>query len=66
MLFNSIKEINRLRKQINRLLSKGMSIIYLRVTIGRNWHSSIFLVQTLNLSPGQVLGAPTHADIIEF
>ena len=33
MLFNSIKEINRLRKEINRLLSKGMSNIYLKVTI---------------------------------
>ena len=32
MLFNSIKEINRLRKKINRLLSKGMSSIYLKVT----------------------------------
>ena len=29
----SIKEINRLRKEINRLLSKGMSNIYLKVTI---------------------------------
>ena len=28
MLFDSIKEINRLRKEINRLLSKGMSNIY--------------------------------------
>ena len=27
MLFNSIKKINRLRKEINRLLSKGMSDI---------------------------------------
>ena len=33
MFFNSIKEINRLRKEINRLLSKGMSNIYLKVTI---------------------------------
>ena len=32
MIFNSIKEINRLRKEINRLLSKGMSNIYLKVT----------------------------------
>ena len=31
MLFNSIKEINRLSKEINRLLSKGMSNIYLKV-----------------------------------
>ena len=33
MFFNSIKEINRLRKEINRLLSKEMSNIYLKVTI---------------------------------
>ena len=29
----SVKEINRLRKEINRLLSKRMSNIYLKVTI---------------------------------
>ena len=33
MFLNSIKELNRLRKEINRLLSKGISIIYLKVTI---------------------------------
>ena len=33
MFFSSIKEINRLSKEINRLLSKGMSNIYLKVTI---------------------------------
>ena len=27
MLFNPIKEINRLRKEIDRLLSKGMFLI---------------------------------------
>ena len=32
-VFNSIKEINMLRKELNRLLSKGMSNIYLKVTI---------------------------------
>ena len=32
LFFNSIKEINRLRKEINRLLSKGMSNIYLTGT----------------------------------
>ena len=31
--FNSIKEISKLRKEINRLLSKVMSNIYLKVTI---------------------------------
>ena len=33
MFFNSIYEINRFRKEINRLLSKGMPNIYLKVTI---------------------------------
>ena len=33
MFFNSIKEIDIVRKEINRLLSKGMSNIYLKVTI---------------------------------
>ena len=32
-VFNSLKEINRLRKKINRLLSKRMSNIFLQVTI---------------------------------
>ena len=30
MFFNSVKEINRLRKEINRLLSKGMFLIQLK------------------------------------
>ena len=33
MFLNLIKEINWLRKEINRLLSKRMSNIYLKVTI---------------------------------
>ena len=33
MFFNSTKDINRLRKEINRLVSKGMSNIYWKVTI---------------------------------
>ena len=32
-IFNSIKEINRLKKEVNRLLSKGMLNIDLKVTI---------------------------------
>ena len=32
-VFNSIKEINRLGKEINRLLNKAMSNIYLKGTI---------------------------------
>ena len=34
--------MNRLRKEINRLLSKGMSDIYLKVTIEKNWRSQNF------------------------
>ena len=33
MFFNSIKEIKTFRKEINKLLSKGMSNIYLKVAI---------------------------------
>ena len=33
MFSNSVKEINSLRKEINRLLTKKMSNIYLKVTI---------------------------------
>ena len=32
MFFDSIKEANRLAKEINKLLSKEMSNIYLKVT----------------------------------
>ena len=43
MFFSSIQEIDRLRKEINRLLSKEMSIIYLKVTIKeKNLHSRNF------------------------
>ena len=34
MLFNSVKEMNRLRKEINRLLSKGMFLIQLKKYLG--------------------------------
>ena len=33
MLFKSVKEINRLRKEINRLLSKERQIFTFKVTI---------------------------------
>ena len=65
MFFNSIKEIDRLRKETNRLLSKGMSDIYLKITIKKNWLSQNFDFLSLkNLSSGQFLGS--DADIIEF
>ena len=36
MFLIQLKEVNRLRKEIYRLLSKGMSNIYLKVTIEKN------------------------------
>ena len=62
-MFNSIKEINRFTKEINRLLSKEMSNIYLKVTIER--FSKFDFLGLKSLSPGQFWGAPTHEDIIK-
>ena len=42
MFFNSVKEINRLRKETNSLLIKGMSNIYLKVTIEKNYRFQNF------------------------
>ena len=51
MFFNSVKEINR-------LIRKGMSNIYLKVTIEKNWRSQNFDFASFeNLSPGQLLGS---------
>ena len=63
-VFNSIKEINRLRKEVNKLLSKGMLNIYLKVNLRRSQNFDCLGFK--NLSSGQFLGAPTDADIIEF
>ena len=52
MFFNLIKGINRLRKEINRLLSKGISNIYLQVTIEKNFD----FLSLKSLSAGQFLG----------
>ena len=35
MIFNSNNEINRIRKEINRLLNKGMFLIQLKKKIGK-------------------------------
>ena len=57
----------RLRIEVNRLLSKGMSNIYFKVIIEKNWRSQNFDSLSLkNLSPNQFWGAPTHEDIFEF
>ena len=53
MFFNSIKEINRLKKEISRLLSKGMSNIYLIVTIENKFVSTLVFRQ-LQLTPIQL------------
>ena len=67
MFFNSIKEINRLRKEINRLLSEGMPNIYSKIALEKIWGSQIFdFVGLKHLSSGQSWGAPTHDDIIEY
>ena len=67
MFFSSIKEINRLLKEINRLLSKGTSNIYLEIAIEKNWLTQNFDLKSLkSLSPDEVSGVRTHADIIEF
>ena len=42
MFFNLVKGRNRLRKKINSLLIKGMSIIYLKLTIEKNLRSQSF------------------------
>ena len=54
-------------KGINRLISKVISNIYLKVTVEKNWCSQNFdLVSFKNLSLGQFRRAPTHVDIIEI
>ena len=51
MFFSSIKEIDR-------LISKGMSNIYLKVTIKKNWHFQNFdFLNLKNSSPGKFLGS---------
>ena len=58
MFFNPVKETNRFRKEINRLLNKEMSNIYLKVTIEKKWPTHNFNFKSLkSLSPGQFLGS---------
>ena len=55
MFFSSVKEMNM-------LISKGMSNIYLKVTIEKNWHSqNIDFLSLKNLSPGQFLEGPNSS-----
>ena len=64
MFFNSVKEINRFKKEINRLSIKGMSNVYFKVTTEKNWRSQNFNFLSLkNLSPSQFLGKPRLTQI---
>ena len=52
MFFNLVEEINSLRKEINSLVSQGISTIYLKVIIEKNWCSQNFDFLSLKkLSP---------------
>ena len=52
---------------MNRLISKGMSNIYLKVTIEKNGRSqNLDFLSLKNLSPGKFWSPPTDADITEF
>ena len=54
VFFNSVKEINRLRKEINRLLRKGMSNVYVKLLLRKKWRSENFDFLSLKkLSSGQ-------------
>ena len=67
LLLSSNKEINRLLKEINRLISKGLSNIYLNVTIEKKWCTQNVNFLSLKCSSaGQFLGVPAHPDINEF
>ena len=56
MFFNLIKEINRLRKEMNKLSSNGMPNAYLKVTTEKNWQFQNFDFLSLrNLLPGHFL-----------
>ena len=58
MFFSSVKEINRLLKETSRLLVKGMSNIYLKVTIEKKGCTQNFSSLSLKCSsPGQFLGS---------
>ena len=57
MFFPSVKQIGGLRKEINRLLSKGMSNNYLKVTKKNRRSQKFDFLNLKNLSPVQFLGS---------
>ena len=65
MFFNTVKDINKLRKEINRLLSKGISNIYLRFTIEKKWCTHSVNFKSLKSSPpGHFFGTSNSHSII--
>ena len=55
-VFSSVKELNTLSKEKNKLLIKRMLNIYLKVTIEKNWHTQNFeFLSIKSSSPGQFL-----------
>ena len=62
------KGINWLRKEINMLLSKGMSNVSLKVTNAKNRRSQTFNFYKFKKIGCRVSfgGTPTYADIIDF
>ena len=64
MVFSSIQKINRLLKEINRLLSRGMSNIYFKVIIEKKLGTHNFDFLSLeSLSSGQFLGSSNLTQI---
>ena len=54
---NTINEVNTLLKEINRLLSKGMLNIYLKVTFEKRWRTqNLDFPSSKSSSPSQSLG----------
>ena len=67
MFFNSIKYITRLRKEINRLLGKRMSNIYLKVTIEKKSCNQNFDFKSPKVRVQvSFWGDPTDADVTKF
>ena len=58
MFLIQLKKTNRLREELSRLLSKGMSNIYLKVTI--ETFSELRFSGFKKFVTRSVLGAPTH------
>ena len=57
MFFNPVKKMNKLKKEIIKLLNKKMPNIYLKVTIEKKWCTQNGGFQNLkSSSPGQFLG----------